>query len=97
MTQAYTEVQPEDFMKIGGDKPPHLLIEQALIALGRASGNGGAFKKEALKLAGWTGSSLTTYASRAVIAASAFNRIRAILADGVESAEELKQKLQSLH
>jgi hypothetical protein len=95
VTQAYIEVQPEDFMKIGGDKPPHLLIEQVLITLGRESGNGGAFKKEALKLAGWTGSSLTTYASRADVAASAFNRIREVLVEGVETAEELKQKLQS--
>ena len=94
MTQAHLEVQPEDFMKIGGDKPPHLLIEQTLIALGRESGSGGAFKKEALKLAGWTGSSLTTYASRANVAASAFNRIREVLAEGIGTAEELKQKLQ---
>lgn len=95
MTQVFVEVQPEDFMKIGGDKPSHLLIEQKLIALGRESGNGGAFKKEVLKLAGWTGSSLTTYASRAEIAASAFNRIRDVLTEGVGTAEELRQKLQS--
>jgi hypothetical protein len=95
VTQAYVEVQAEDFMKIGGDKPPHLLIEQKLTALGREAGNATAFKKEALKLAGWTGSALTTYASRAEIAASAFNRIRAVLAEGVGTAEELKQKLQS--
>lgn len=92
----YPEVQPEDFMKIGGDKPSHLLIEQQLIALGGKSGNGGAFKKEALKLAGWTGGSLTTYASRADLAAEAFNRIRTAL-DGVESADELKTKLERLH
>jgi hypothetical protein len=95
VTQVFVEVQPEDFMKIGGDKPSHLLIEQKLIALGRESGNGGAFKKEVLKLAGWTGSSLTTYASRAEIAASAFNRIRDVLTEGVGTAEELRQKLQS--
>lgn len=93
MTQVYVEVQAEDFMKIGGDKPPHVLIEQQLISLGRELGNGGAFKKEALKLAGWTGSSLTTYASRAEVAASAFNRIRELLCDGVSTAEELKQRL----
>jgi hypothetical protein len=93
VTQAYVEVEAGDFMKIGGDKPPHVLIEQQLILLGSQSGNGGAFKKEVLKLAGWTGSSLTTYASRAEVAASAFNRIREALSQGVESAEELKQKL----
>jgi hypothetical protein len=92
----YPEVQPEDFMKIGGDIPSHLLIEKQLLTLGRKSGSGGAFKKEALKLAGWTGGSLTTYASRAKQAADAFNRIRAAL-DGVETADELKDKLSQLH
>ncbi len=96
MSQSYVEVQPEDFMKIGGDKPPHLLIEQALISLGSQTGNGGAFKKEALKLAGWNGGSLTTYASRAQVAADAFNRIRDVI-DDVNSAEELKEKLATLH
>lgn len=96
MTQFYSEVHPDDFMKVGGDKPPHLLIEQELIALGRQSGNAGAFKKEALKLAGWTGGALTTYASRAQMAAEVFNRIREAL-DGVESPEDLKKNLQTLH
>ncbi len=96
MSETYPEVQPEDFMKIGGDKPPHLLIENALISLGGKSGNGGAFKKEALKRAGWNGGALTTYASRSQLAAEAFNRIREVI-DGVESADELKQKLTTLH
>jgi len=96
VTQAYAEVQPEDFMKIGGDKPSHLLIEQQLISLGGQVGNGGAFKKEILKLAGWNGGSLTPYASRAELAAEAFNRIRTAL-DGVETADELKGKLSQLH
>ncbi len=92
----FSEVNPDDFMKIGGDKPPHLLIEQELIALGSSNGNGGAFKKEALKLAGWTGGSLTTYASRAQLAAEVFNRIRTAL-DGVETPDELKEKLSQRH
>ncbi len=96
MTQVYSEVQPEDFMKIGGDKPPHVLIEQALIAMGKQDGNAQGFKKEALKLAGWNGGSLTTYASRAQIAAEAFNRIRVALEDA-NSPEELKAKLATLH
>ncbi|ODS24115.1 hypothetical protein AB835_05120 [Candidatus Endobugula sertula] len=96
MSQSYPEVQPEDFMKISRDKPSHLLIEQQLITLGSRIGNGGTFKKEILKLVGWNGGSLTTYASRAELAAEAFNRIRAAL-EGVESAEELKEKLIQLH
>jgi hypothetical protein len=96
VTQTYVEVHPEDFMKIGGDKPPHLLIEQALISLGAQTGNGGAFKKEVLKLAGWSGGALTTYASRAQVAADAFNRIREVI-DGVSSPEDLREKLVTLH
>ena len=92
----FAEVSPDDFMKIGGDKPPHLLIEQELISLGSKTGNGGAFKKEALKLAGWTGGSLTTYASRAQLAAEVFNRLRNAL-DGVETPDQLKDKLSQLH
>lgn len=92
MTQAYAEVKPEDFMKFGGDKPSHLLIEQALITLGKTTGNAGNFKKEALKLAGWTGGALTTYASRADVAAQAFNRLRDVLPE-VESADQLRDKL----
>jgi hypothetical protein len=96
VTAESVEVKPEDFMKIGGEPPPHLLIERTLIALGNASGNGGAFKKEALKLAGWNGGALTTYASRAQLAADAFNRIRKAL-DGVSSAQELKERLVTVH
>ncbi len=96
MSQSYAEVQPEDFMKIGGEQPPHLLIEKALISLGASTGNGGMFKKEALKLAGWTGGALTTYASRSKQAAEVFNRIREAL-DGAETAEELKERLNTLH
>ena len=92
----FSEVNPADFMKIGGDKPPHLLIEQELISLGSQIGNGGAFKKEALKLAGWTGGSLTTYASRAQLAAEVFNRLRDAL-DGVDTPDQLKEKLSQLH
>lgn len=95
MTNKFTEVHPEDFMKIGPEKLPHVLIEQALLALGKRDGNA-TFKKEALKLAGWNGGALTTYASRAQKAADAFNRIRTALED-VESADELKAKLSTVH
>ena len=92
MSDAFAVVQPEDFMKIGGDKPSHLLIEEALIRMGGAGTAGGAFKKEVLKLAGWTGGSLTTYASRAQLAAESFNRIRDALGKSA-SADELRANL----
>ncbi len=92
MNESFAVVQPEDFMKIGGDKPSHLLIEEALIKMGGDGNDGGAFKKEVLKLAGWTGGNLTTYASRAQVAADSFNRIREVLLS-THDAEELKAKL----
>jgi hypothetical protein len=92
VSQSFAVVQAEDFMKIGGDKPSHLLIEEALIKMGGAGTAGGNFKKEVLKMAGWTGGALTTYASRAEVAASAFNRVREAL-EKASDAEALKTQL----
>ena len=93
MQQEFIEVKPEDFMKFGGDKPSHLKIEEALIKMGGKGTNGNQFKKDILKLAGWTGGSLTTYASRSEVAAQAFNQIRKAL-ETAEDADSLKAKLQ---
>lgn len=92
MSQCFSIVEPEDFMKIGGDKPSHLLIEERLIRMGGGGTSGGSFKKEVLKMAGWTGGPLTTYASRSQVAAEAFNRIRELLATA-ETADQLKSQL----
>lgn len=92
MNQSFNVVEPEDFMKFGGEKPSHLLIEEALIRMGGGGTSGGNFKKEVLKMAGWTGGPLTTYASRSQIAAQAFNRIRELLQTSA-SADELKAQL----
>lgn len=88
----FDEVVPEDFMKIGGDKPSHLKIEEALIKMGGDGATGGTFKKEILKMAGWTGGALTTYASRAKIAAIAFNRVGAALKNA-SSVDDLRNNL----
>ena len=85
-------VSPEDFMKIGGDKPSHLKIEEALIKMGGDGAMGGTFKKEILKMAGWTGGALTTYASRSKVAAEAFNRVREALKNA-SSMDDLKSNL----
>lgn len=92
MSQYFSVVEPEDFMKIGGDKPSHLLIEEKLIKMGGGGTNGGSFKKEVLKMAGWNGGPLTTYASRSQVAADAFNRLRELLVTA-STADELKSKL----
>lgn len=93
MPHTLSEVQSEDFMKFGGEKPSHLLIEEMLIKMGGGGTQGGVVKKEILKLAGWTGGSLTTYASRSSVAAEAFNRIRKAL-ETADDIESLKASLQ---
>ena len=92
VSHSFSVVKPEDFMKIGGDKPAHLLIEEALIQMGGNGAVGGNFKKEVLKMAGWTGGPLTTYASRSKVAAEAFNRVRQAL-ETADDADQLKAKL----
>ncbi|SBS33970.1 hypothetical protein MAQ5080_02727 [Marinomonas aquimarina] len=94
MTKQYAEVHQDDFMKFGGERPSYLDIEDALLALGGHGVSGNNFKKEALKMAGWTGGALTTYAQRPVVAANAFNKIREGLGQA-SNADELKSFLQS--
>ncbi|TYL48866.1 hypothetical protein [Marinomonas sp. IMCC 4694] len=94
MPKEFIEVQQEDFMKFGGERPSYLEIEDALMALGGHGVNGNSFKNDMMKLAGWTGGALTTYAQRAAIAQAAFNRIRGIL-PAVKSPEELKAALKT--
>jgi hypothetical protein len=94
MSKQFAEVQEDDFMKFGGERPSYLQIEDALMALGGHGVSGNNFKNEMVKLAGWTGGALTTYAQRAEVAKNAFNRIRVILPT-VKTPEELKKKLQA--
>lgn len=54
MAKQYAEVHQDDFMKFGGERPSYLDIEDELLALGGHGVSGNAFKKEALKMAGWT-------------------------------------------
>lgn len=93
MTSKFDAVDKDDFMKFGADRPSYLDIEDALMALGGHGVAGNAFKIEALKLAGWTGGALATYASRSAVAANAFNKVREGLTQ-VKSADELKAWLQ---
>lgn len=88
------EVREEDFSRIGGDKPPHLKIEAALIELGGSGVQGTEFKLRALKAAGWKYGKMTPYGSYPKLAAEAFNRIRTALARS-NDGEQLIQSLQS--
>ncbi len=76
MTQEFTEVQIDDFMKITTDPLPHQLIESALSALGGGGTGGMNFKQEMLKRAGWKGNKLTSFAKDPDSAAKAFNKVR---------------------
>lgn len=94
MNTSIAEVHEEDFSRIGGDKPPHLKIEAALIELGGSGVPGTEFKLRALKAAGWKYGKMTPYGSYPKLAAEAFNRIRTALA-GSGSGEQLLQALES--
>ncbi|RBP79670.1 hypothetical protein EBI01_15720 [Marinomonas rhizomae] len=95
MSKQFAEVQQDDFMKFGGERPSYLEIEDALMSLGGHGVDGNNFKNEMMKLAGWTGGALTTYAQRAAVAQAAFNRIREVLPT-VTTPDELKAILESL-
>ncbi|NLQ17783.1 hypothetical protein HGG82_09105 [Marinomonas sp. M1K-6] len=94
MSKQFTEVQQDDFMKFGGERPSYLDIEDALMTLGGHGVGGNHFKNEMVKLAGWTGGALTTYAQRAAVAQAAFNRIRELLPKA-STPEELRVMLKS--
>lgn len=93
MSKEFAEVQQDDFMKFGGERPSYLLIEDALMELGGHGVSGNNFKNDMIKLAGWTGGALTTYAQRAAVAQAAFNKIREILPK-VSTATELESALK---
>lgn len=79
MGMSFEEVTEEDFMRIGGDKPPHLQIEAALIRLGGEGLDGFEYKKQVLKAAGWKHHELVSYTSKAKEATVIFNKIRTAL------------------
>lgn len=94
MANKFAVVETDDFMKFGGERPSYLDIEDALLAMGGHGVSGNAFKKEVLKMAGWTGGALTTYAQRPAVAVAAFNKVREAL-ESATSADELKTILKS--
>lgn len=93
MSQEFTEVQVDDFMKITTDPLPHKQIEDALSAIGGGGTKGMAFKQEMLKIAGWTGNKLTSFAKKPESAAEAFNKVRLALAK-TEHPDDIRLALQ---
>ena len=94
MSQEIAEVHVDDFMKITMDPLPHKLIENALSEMGGGGVNGMTFKQEMLKIAGWKGDKLTSYAKRPEIAAEAFNRVRLALAKN-DHPDDLRLALEA--
>jgi len=94
MSDAIAEVQVEDFMKITLDPLPHKEIETILSAIGGGGADGAIYKFELLKLAGWSGNKLTSFAKDPENAASAFNKIRLLLLKTNDS-KELRSLLES--
>lgn len=95
MNVSIAEVQADDFSRIGGEKPPHLVIEAALTTLGGTGVRGTDFKLRALKAAGWKYGKMTPYGTNPKLAAEAFNRIRTALvraSDGDQLIETLSMK-----
>ena len=90
MDTTIAEVHEDDFSRIGGEKPPHLKIEAALLALGGAGVSANEFKLRALKAAGWKYGKMTPYGTNPKLAAEAFNKIRSALATGTDQEQLLR-------
>ena len=95
MVMNIAEVHEDDFSRIGGDKPPHLKLEAALIEIGGSGVRGTDFKLRALKAAGWKYGKMMPYGSYPKAAAEAFNRIRSALASSTDQ-DQLLQALQNV-
>ncbi len=75
----FQESRAEHFTSISREPPPHVLIERALIQIA-GDGDAAKFRNEVLAAAGWKHSNLISFGKYPDQAASAFNRIRAVLA-----------------
>lgn len=84
----FDEVKVEEFTRISSEVPPHRKIEAALVDLGGKGVAGNAFKRDALKAAGWGYGKMTSYGAKPEAAAKAFNRLREALAHA-DSADAL--------
>ncbi|MBV1775483.1 hypothetical protein KSF73_07110 [Burkholderiaceae bacterium DAT-1] len=90
----FDEVKPEHFSMISRDPLPHTLIDRTISQLGGSDVKGAQFRKDALAAAGWKHDGLVSFMKYPDLAASAFNKIRAALAE-TEDPEALLAKLKS--
>lgn len=76
----FVEIKSEDFTSFTpGKVAAYIQIEQLLNQIGGGGTAGMAFKKAAIKAAGWKYDGLTGYAKNPDMAAAAFNKVRQAL------------------
>jgi len=92
MGQTFAEVSADDFSKITLDPLPHQAIETALTTMGGGGSHGVDYKLEMLKMAGWKGNKLTSFAKDPEGASKAFNKIRKALKK-TDNADDLRNLL----
>jgi hypothetical protein len=94
LSYSFDEVKEGDFMQFG--KPLSFLeIERTLQQIGGGGVHGTEYKNEVLKVAGWNGHALKSYASRPELAAKAFNRVRSVLSE-TDDAEKVMSRVAEL-
>ena len=94
MATKYAEVQEADFMKIGGERPSFLKIEEEVVNLCGGGQTGVKQKYEVMKAAGWKYEPLTSYVKNPKLATEAFNKINNLL-EGVSDKDSLLAALKS--
>ncbi|MBM5572733.1 MULTISPECIES: hypothetical protein [Deefgea] len=77
----FDEIQAVHFNTLSRTPFPHVLLEQALLQLGGGGVDGSKYAKQVLAAAGWRHASVVSYGKYPEEAATAFNKIRAVLAN----------------
>ncbi|QDQ27135.1 hypothetical protein FNU76_12605 [Chitinimonas arctica] len=90
----FAEVQAQHFSTLSRDPFPHVLIERALLQLVSGEGESAQFRRNVLAAAGWPHSSLISFGKYPDQAATAFNRIRLVLAQSEDPATILAKLKQ---
>ena len=95
MPVEFCEIKPDDFTSFTpGKVATYIEIEQLLNKIGGGGNSGMAYKKAALKAAGWKYDGLTGYAKNPEMAAAAFNKIRLVLTE-TQDKDEIISKAQT--
>ncbi|POA99441.1 hypothetical protein C2134_06645 [Chromobacterium sinusclupearum] len=88
----FDEVHSKHFVTLSRTPQPHVLMEQALVAMGGGGNDGMNFRKQALAAAGWSYDGLVPFAKHPDHAAQAFNKLRQAFAKA-DTPEQLLEAL----